>query len=367
MRLRLARFDRFAFGGRLGQAIPGVPDIATEPSDTEEGAAPEPVPLPPSVTEEEWQSLVSDGQEGFFEQTVIGPGGEREVRQVCRFPDGTVHRASAATDVYQSGGSESCEELWARICPTRMPVENCPGGAVSPPPTAGPAPETEPTAPQPGEPVPEGDAEGDVDGGAQEDVGEDVAPPGALPPSVSPDEWNDLVEGAQPGDTIRHTVEGPDGSQEVRQVCKFPDGTTSSLSVSVDKYVEIGIPQTCEEMWAAKCRATPHPECPVAEPVPAPGPGTAPAPAPPGAPPPPTGIPGIVLQPVPLIPVGPPGLGPYPPPPLDPEGFYDIPDRPEEELPAEPEEIEPAGEPGGAVAAIGGGALLLLLAMAGGR
>lgn len=362
MRLSPARIERFAFGERLGQAIPGVPDVVTEPSgEEEEETAAEPVPLPPSVTQEEWQSLVSDDEEGFFEQTVVGPEGAEEVRQLCRFPDGTVHRASVGLDVYQRGATESCDELWARICPTRMPVENCPGGAAAPTPTGEAPPETAP-APLPGEPV--------------EDMltAEDVVASGGLPPSVSFDEWNDLVEGAQPGETVRHTVEGPEGPVEVRQYCKLPDGTVSSSSMAIERYQEIGIPQTCEEMWAEKCRTTPHPECPAAPaPVPEePLPTPSPEPEPPPPAPPPTGVPGIVIQPVPLIPVGPPGLGPFPPPPIDPEtGLYDIPDRPDEAaepVAEEPEEAEePAPEPGGAVAAIGGGALLLLLAMTGGR
>lgn len=129
---------------------------------------------------------------------------------------------------------------------------------------------------------------------------------------------------------------------EFRLSCWFPDGNKSGQSSAP----EVAFYESCADAWARTCDEA-HPACPyvVPQPEPAPEPQPEPAPAPPG-----NG--GIIIQPVPIVPV--PIQEPAPPEPV------------EEKLPPSPtiEEEEGIGTGGALAAAAGvgvGGFLALLL------
>lgn len=70
------------------------------------------VPLPPEISSAEWNQRHLAGEDLFF--TVVFPGGDRNVGQVCHNPFGSGVARSVSVEEYQAqGGWPTCEEIVA--------------------------------------------------------------------------------------------------------------------------------------------------------------------------------------------------------------------------------------------------------------
>lgn len=80
------------------------------------------VPLPPEISSAEWNQRHLAGEDLFF--TVVFPGGDRNVGQVCHNPFGPGVARSVSVEEYQAqGGWPTCAEIVAAFEASQQPVE----------------------------------------------------------------------------------------------------------------------------------------------------------------------------------------------------------------------------------------------------